>query len=177
MITIRLTTWVNAPVDRCFLLATSRRFSPVIRVDVGSTQEPKSKNVLQCGDIIEWKLGGTEHASRIDVIRPYSYFREVMAAGMFRHFEHDHHFAPMDDGTRMRDEIRFSVRMGPMGKVWGATVLRTMLMRMLIAKNTELKHIAETTEWKTLIEPDVFMRDRIVVPESPGRVGNMQRFA
>jgi hypothetical protein len=176
MITIRLTTWVNAPVERCFLLATSRRFSPVIRNDV-APQDLQRKELLQCGDLIEWKLGGSEHASRIDVIRQYSYFREVMTAGMFRHFEHDHHFAPMDDGTRMRDEIRFSVRMGPMGKVFGATVLRAMLMRMLITKNTDLKHVAESSEWKSLIESDLIPSDTVIVPETSSRVANMQRFA
>ncbi|HMF54452.1 MAG TPA: hypothetical protein VK593_08890, partial [Edaphobacter sp.] len=54
------------------------------------------------------------YVSRIESLRPFTYFREVMVAGVFRHFEHDHHFARMDDGTRMRDEVRFELRYGPL---------------------------------------------------------------
>jgi ligand-binding SRPBCC domain-containing protein len=176
MITLRLTTWVNAPVERCFLLATSRGFSPVVKNGVAVPDTAKGS--LQAGDEIGWKLGGTDHVSRIDAIRPYCYFREVMTAGIFRHFEHDHHFAPMDDGTRVRDEIRFSLRMGSLGKVYGATVIRSLLMRMLVDKNTELKRLAESTEWQRFVSADIPVTSRIVVtPPIPSRATNMQRFA
>lgn len=177
MITIRLTTWVNAPVERCFLLATSREFSPVVKDGV-AVAEKAPKGSLQIGDEIGWKLGGTEHTSRIDVIRPYCYFREVMTAGIFRHFEHDHHFAPMDDGTRLRDEIRFSLKMGTLGKVYGATVVRSLLMRMLVDKNIELKRLAESAEWQRFVTVEVPAPTRIVIPPAPpSRISNMQRFA
>jgi hypothetical protein len=133
---------------------------------------------LQCGDEVGWKMGGTEHTSRVEAIRPYCYFREVMSAGMFRHFEHDHHFAPMDDGTRVRDEIRFSLRMGPLGKVYGATIVRSLLMRMLVDKNTQLKHLAESAEWQRFVTVEVPAPAKVVVaPTPPNRVSNMQRFA
>jgi|UPI000556783C hypothetical protein len=176
MITIRLTTWVNAPVERCFLLATSRGFYPSSRDGIAAGSESR-RDSLQCGDTVEWMLGWREHTSRIDCIRPYSYFREVTTAGLFRHFEHDHHFAPMDDGTRVRDEIRFSLRMGPLGHVAGMTVVRALLMRMLVSKNTDLKRIAESSEWQKFVESDVITQERIPMPEGANRIGNMQSFA
>lgn len=177
MITLRLTTWVNAPVERCFLLATSREFSPVVKNGVAAP-ETIAKGMLQCGDEIGWKMGGTEHVSRIDAIRPYCHFREVMTAGIFRHYEHDHHFAPMDDGTRVRDEVRFSLRMGPLGKVYGATVVRSLLMRMLVDKNIELKRLAESADWQRFVSVEVPVPSPVVVPApAPGRMSNMQRFA
>ena len=134
--------------------------------------------MLKIGDEIGWKMGGTEHVSRVDAIRPYCYFREVMEAGMFRHFEHNHHFAPMDDGTRVRDEVRFSVRMGPLSKIYGATVVRSLLMRMLVDKNIELKHLAESAEWKKFVTVEVPAPARVILPSSPpSRLSNMQRFA
>jgi ligand-binding SRPBCC domain-containing protein len=135
------------------------------------------RRTLQCGDEVGWKMGGTVHTSRVDAIRPYTYFREVMTAGIFLHFEHDHHFAPMDDGTRVRDEIRFSVRMGPLGRLYGMTIVRSLLMRMLVAKNTELKHIAESAEWQRFVEDDVTTRNKVAVPHPSNRISNMQRFA
>lgn len=177
MITLRLTTWVNAPVERCFLLATSRDFSHALYSGAAAAEASQNRGMLQCGDEIGWKLGGTDHASRIDAIRPHAFFREVMTAGLFRHFEHDHHFAPMDDGTRVRDEIRFSLRMGPLGRIYGTTVVRSLLMRMLVAKNTELKRIAESAEWQRFVGSEVATQSTIAVPPSPNRVSNMQRFA
>lgn len=177
MITIRLTTWVNAPVERCFLLATSRGFSPVVKNGV-AVPDTTTHGSLQIGDELGWKLGGTDHLSRIDAIRPYCYFREVMTAGIFRHFEHDHHFAPMDDGTRLRDEVRFSLRMGMLSKVYGATVMRSLLMRMLVDKNIELKRLAESAEWQKFVTVEVPAPTRIVIPPAPPtRISKMQRFA
>ena len=176
MITLRLTTWVNAPVERCFLLATSRGFSPA--ANGVAVPDTTAKGSLQNGDEIRWKLGGTDHVSRIDAIRPYCYFRETMTAGIFRHFEHDHHFAPMDDGTRVRDEVRFSLRMGPLGKIYGATVMRSLLMRMLVDKNIELKRLAESSEWQRFVTVEVPAPTRVVIPPPPpARITNMQRFA
>lgn len=176
MITLRLTTWVNAPVERCFLLATSRGFSPVVKNGVAVPDT--TKGTLQCGDELGWKMSGTDHISRVDMMRPYCHFREVMTAGIFRHYEHDHHFAPMDDGTRVRDEIRFSLRMGPLGKMYGAMVVRSLLMRMLVDKNIELKRLAESAEWQRFVSVEVPLPSQVVVPPAvSGRMSNMQRFA
>src|SRR5579864_7760118 len=113
METIRLTTWIDAPVERCFLLSLS------IDLHVASTHSTREKAIdgvteglIGEGQWVTFKgrhLGlPRRHTSRIEIVRPYSYFRDVMTQGSFRHFEHDHHFAPMDDGTRIRDEVRFS---------------------------------------------------------------------
>lgn len=180
MITLRLTTWVNAPVERCFLLAT--------HAELASTQTRVSRStggMLQPGDAISWQLGfsGTRHtyASRVETVRPYTYFREVMVAGIFRHFEHDHHFARMDDGTRIRHEIRFCTRFGPAGRMLGGTILRVSLMKMLVAETTRLKRMAESEEWRRYVGAEVGangeIHEAIKVAEPVARVANMQRFA
>lgn len=177
MITIRLTTWVNAPVERCFLLATSGGFSSLSQDDAAISGA--ASDSLKPGDTLRWKIGWSTHCytSRIETIRPYSYFREVMVAGIFRHFEHDHHFAPMDDGTRIRDEIRFSTRMGPLGRIFETTILRARLVRMLVGRNTQLKRYAESDEWQQFVESDSTTRQTIAVSDSQNRVSSMQRFA
>src|SRR5277367_2405254 len=120
METIRLATWIDAPVERCFLLSLS------IDLHVASTGKSQEKAIdgVTTGLISEGETVTFQgrhfgmwrrHTSQIELLRPYSYFRDVMIAGAFRHFEHDHHFAPMDDGTRMRDELRFVLPWGLLG--------------------------------------------------------------
>jgi ligand-binding SRPBCC domain-containing protein len=153
MITIRLTTWVNAPVERCFLLAASRELISAM----GAQPEAGSgRGVLQPNDVLRWQLavGGARlsYTSRIEQIRPYSFFKETMVSGMFRQFEHEHHFARMDDGTRVRDEIRFDLRYGPLGRFLGPTVLRSALMKMLGERTRRVKQIAESGEWQRYLD-------------------------
>jgi ligand-binding SRPBCC domain-containing protein len=177
MITFRLTTWVNAPVERCFLLATSSDLSSRLSNEI--LTHGIGQNSLKLGDPISWRLGWNKHlyTSRIDAIRPYCYFRETMIAGIFQHYEHDHHFAQMDDGTRIRDEIRFSTRLGRVGRFYELTVVRAGLAKMLATRNAELKRIAESNEWQKFVEADDMTRETVTVPDPQKRISNMQRFA
>jgi ligand-binding SRPBCC domain-containing protein len=131
--------------------------------------------------MLSWQMrfGGARlsYISRIEVMRPFSYFREVMMTGVFRHFEHDHHFARMDDGTRMRDEVRFTLRYGILGRALGFTVIRAALIRMLSRRTAELKRIAESGEWERYVEPKDLLGGAIKITEPPARVTNLQRFA
>jgi ligand-binding SRPBCC domain-containing protein len=96
-------------------------------------------------------FGMLRHTSRIDQMRPHSYFRDVMVAGNFRHFVHEHHFATMNDGTRIRDEIRFSSRWGPVGNV----LARKRLRAYLIERGAAIKQVAESNEWRRYLDDEV----------------------
>src|SRR5271156_2324966 len=153
METIRLSTWVDAPVERCFLLSLS--------IDLHVASAGKSHEEAIAG-VTNGLIGEGEtvtfrgrhfglrlrHTSRIEALRPYSYFRDVMVSGAFRHFEHDHHFAPMDDGTRIRDEIRFSIGWGAIGR----GLARRRLKGFLIERSAVIKRVAESEEWRRYLE-------------------------
>jgi hypothetical protein len=72
----------------------------------------------------------------------------VMTAGAFRRFEHDHHFATMDDGTRMRDEVRFSAPWGTLGRLATKMFFRKHLKAFLMERNAVIKRVAESDEWR-----------------------------
>jgi ligand-binding SRPBCC domain-containing protein len=91
------------------------------------------------------------HANRIDGWRPYAYFREVMVEGVFERYEHEHFFAVMDDGTRMRDELRFSLPGGPLGRLVG-TLVRKRLTALLLRRNATIKRVAESEEWHRYLD-------------------------
>lgn len=176
MVTIRLSTWVNAPVDRCFRLATSAEFhasdrspSKVLRSKSGS---------LQVGDTVAWHAWRwglrLAHTCRIDEVRRNTYFREVAFPGRFRHFVHEHHFTPMDDGTRMRDEIQFAAPPGPIGFLMERLMLRRYVVKLLVDQNMRLKRTAESTEWRTFLHGEP---DSVRGTGHRGQVAKMQKFA
>src|ERR1700731_2563859 len=92
------------------------------------------------------------HTSVIEKLRPHSYYRDVMIAGHFQHFEHDHHLARMDDGTRMRDEIRFSVSGGILGRLRTRMFLRKQLRAFLMERNSMIKRLAESEDWHKYLQ-------------------------
>jgi ligand-binding SRPBCC domain-containing protein len=154
---IRLGTWIDAPVERCFLLSLSVDLHVA---SARSTHENASAvaadGTIGEGDTLTFKGNHFgvrwRHTSVIEKLRPHSYYRDVMIAGPFQHFEHDHHFARMDDGTRMRDEIRFSASAGILGRLKTRIFLRKQLKAFLAERNALIKRLAESEDWHKYLE-------------------------
>src|SRR5690349_4793455 len=103
MYTIRIATPIAAPPERCFDLARSvdahleSAKSTGERVVAGRTS-----GLLELGEEITWEarhLGVRQRlTSRITAFDRPSYFQDRMVRGIFKSFEHDHHFQPQPDG-------------------------------------------------------------------------------
>jgi ligand-binding SRPBCC domain-containing protein len=172
MITMRLTTWVNAPMELCFRLATNVKFNSA----TASRGEPAG-DTFQVGDTFDrsaWRMGfHMSITNRIEEIHPYSYFKEVMVDGSFRQFEHEHHFTPINEGTRVRSEVWFSVGRGPAALLVERVLLRRYVMKLLTERHKRLKHGVESSEWRRYLEDG-----QESVPESRSpKIAKMQRFA
>jgi ligand-binding SRPBCC domain-containing protein len=157
METIRTGIWIDAPVERCFLLSLSVDLHvATARSTLDKTVAGVTEGTIGEGDTLTFKglhFGVRwRHTSLIETLRPHSYYRDVMIAGPFQHFEHDHHFAPMDDGTRMRDEIRFSASRGLLGQLRTRMFLRKRLKAFLMERNSMIKRIAESEDWHKYLE-------------------------
>ena len=122
METIRLVTWVDAPVERCFKLSLSVDLHlEALRKTRERAVDGVTTGLIGAGETVKWSgrhFGRRwSHTSVVDAYRPFLFFRDVMVKGAFKHFEHEHHFAALDDGTRIREEIRFSAPMGLLGRL------------------------------------------------------------
>jgi ligand-binding SRPBCC domain-containing protein len=157
MNTVRSEIWIDAPVERCFLLSLS------IDLHIASTRSSKelaiggvTTGLISEGETVTFQarhLGfKLKHTSTIEALRPYSYFRDAMTAGVFKHFEHDHHFAAMNDGTRMRDEIRFAAPWGRLGRLASNMVVRRHLGKLLMERNAVIKQVAESEVWHRYLD-------------------------
>jgi ligand-binding SRPBCC domain-containing protein len=73
--------------------------------------------------------------------RPPTEFVDVQLKGPYRLWEHTHRFAESEGGTRMHDEVRYSLPAGPLGDVAHRLFVRADLERIFdhrAAKVSEL---------------------------------------
>lgn len=150
---IQLETKIAAPAERCFLLSLS------IDLHVDSTASTRERAVAGVttgligeGQSVTWRgqhFGFMlRHTSRITRYEPPSFFQDVMTAGMFTNFEHDHRFEQQNDETVMSDELRFTAPLGILGLAAEKLVLRNYLKRFLHERNEFLKEVAESNKWR-----------------------------
>jgi ligand-binding SRPBCC domain-containing protein len=148
---------MDAPVERCFKLSVSIDLHVASAASTGErVVDGVDTGLIGQGQTVTWQghhFGlRLRHTSRIDAWRPYSYFRDVMVRGAFVRFEHEHFFATMDDGTRMRDEVRFSTRWGALGRVVSKVLVRRHLTMLLLRRNALIKRVAESEEWRRYLD-------------------------
>ena len=150
---IQLETRIAAPAERCFLLSLS------IDLHVDSTAPTRERAVAGVttgligeSESVTWRgrhFGFMlSHTSKITRYEPPDFFQDVMTAGMFRSFEHDHRFQQRDSETVMNDELRFSVPLGIFGLAAERLVLRNYLTRFLRERNRFVKKVAESERWR-----------------------------
>jgi len=171
---IRLGTWIDAPVERCFLLSLSVDLHVATALSTrDATAAGATERSIGEGDKLTFKgrhFGVRwRHTSVIEKLRPHSYYRDVMISGPFQHFEHDHHFAPMDDGTRMRDEVRFAVSGGVLGRLRTRMFMRKQLKAFLLERNAMIKRLAESEDWHKYLEERIESPPASPVKEEPAR--------
>jgi ligand-binding SRPBCC domain-containing protein len=142
---------VRAPIERCFLLSTSLEI--VERELKMRPVKGRTAGLVANGDKIRWE--GWQfclpqfHESVIEDFREPVFFRDRMMAGRFASFEHDHSFRDEGDGrVLLRDEIRFTMRLGWLGHVTGRWMLVPHIQGLMRRRFALLKRIAESDEWR-----------------------------
>ena len=158
MPTIRLTTHIAAPVERCFDLARS--------IDLHAQSLTRSgeraiggvtAGLIGPGESVTWQamhFGVRQRlTSRITAYDRPRHFRDSMVRGAFRRFDHDHHFEPDGHGqTVLRDVFDFEAPLGPLGRLAEATFLTRYMRRRLAERNAVLKQVAESEAWGAFLD-------------------------
>ena len=68
--------------------------------------------------------------TRIEEWEPGRRFEDVQVRGPYRLWRHSHSFEPHEDGTLMRDLVRYSLPLGPLGRLAQVAVVRRDLDRI-----------------------------------------------
>ena len=151
MPTIRLETYIDAPVERCFDLSlnvdlhhrsvTHTRERPVAGVMTG---------MMKLNDTVTWEavhFGVKQHlTSKITAYERPRYFIDEMVQGIFQEIKHVHEFIPQLPGTLMIDVFTFRAPLGPLGRLAEMLVLTRYMRGLLLTRNRYLKQVAEADE-------------------------------
>jgi ligand-binding SRPBCC domain-containing protein len=145
---IRLETYINAPVERCFDLSLS---VDLHRQSVAHTHERPvagvTSGVMKPGDSVTWEavhFGIKQHlTSKITAYeRPYR-FTDEMVKGIFQEITHRHEFVPQPPGTLVTDLFAFRAPLGMLGKLAETLFLTRYMKGLLLMRNRYLKQVAE----------------------------------
>lgn len=158
MQTVIVETRIAAPPERCFLLSLSIDLHVQSASQTGERAvEGVTQGLIGLGETVTWEgrhFGiKLRHKTLITKYERPHHFQDVMVTGAFRRFEHDHYFAPMQDGgTLMRDVLLFAAPLGPVGWVAEVLLLRSYLKQFLIRRNALICRTAQHEEaWKRFL--------------------------
>jgi ligand-binding SRPBCC domain-containing protein len=89
---------------------------------------------MRPGALIEYRLRlhglPVRWLTRIEAWAPGRRFEDVQVRGPYRLWRHSHSFEPHREGTLMRDRVRYSLPLGPLGRLAHAAVVRRDLDRI-----------------------------------------------
>lgn len=85
------------------------------------------------------------------------HFQDRMLAGAFKSMVHDHDFVENDHGTLMHDRLEFRSPLGPLGWLADRIFLTAYMRRFLVRRNTVIKRIAESNEWRRYLASDAYL--------------------
>lgn len=151
---IELSTFIDAPPERCFDLSRSVDFH---QRSLNTTEERAvagvTRGLIGFGESVTWEathFGVRQRlTSRITAFERPVHFRDSMVNGAFRRFDHDHWFdLDPSGGTVVRDRFDFDAPFGWLGRVVNALVLTRYMRELLRARNALLKHVAESDDWR-----------------------------
>jgi ligand-binding SRPBCC domain-containing protein len=156
--TIELITCITAPPDRCFDLSRS---ADLHQLSLSASEERAvsgvTRGLIGSGESVTWEarhFGVRQRlTSRITTFDRPRHFRDSMVAGAFRRFDHDHWFVPDGQGsTVMRDVFHFEAPFGFLGRIAEALFLTEYMRRLLSERNSTVKRVAESDEWRQYLD-------------------------
>jgi ligand-binding SRPBCC domain-containing protein len=172
-------TLIHAPIDRLFQLSTS--LALVEQTLGMHPLDTRVANGLTTGHVTAnsrvvwrgWKFGlPTQHHTLITACIPphtqhtrrgpnsitaEAFFQDTQERGRFAFFQHNHHFAEFTDPTtrdpttELRDEVRFTLPFGPLGRVAARCLLEPTIHRLCRHRFALLKQLAEGDGWRPFV--------------------------
>jgi ligand-binding SRPBCC domain-containing protein len=148
MTQIKLTTYINASVEKCFDLSRD------VGIHLQSASETKERAVagrtsglFELNDTVTWeaKHFGIRQKLTVKITKmqaPY-FFEDRMLKGAFKSMVHGHYFENENGQTKMTDVFEYEVPLGPLGALFDRLVLKKYMTNFLITRNALIKEVAE----------------------------------
>jgi ligand-binding SRPBCC domain-containing protein len=151
MAEIRLTTEINASIEKCFDVS---RDIDIHTKSTAKTNERaiagRTSGLCELNDEITWEAKHFGIRQKLSVkITQFDYpifFADKMLKGAFKSMSHEHHFEEKNGVTIMKDIFRYEAPLGFLGKIAEKLFLTNYMMRFLKERNKVLKEIAEKND-------------------------------
>lgn len=145
---IVLTTFINAPLEKCFDISRD------IDVHVASTAHTgeraiagRTSGLIGFGETVTWRA---KHfgiwqtlTSKITDFNAPVFFTDEMVSGAFKSFRHEHYFSHDGARTLMQDVFIFESPLGILGKLASWLFLKRYMTALLMKRNEVIKEVAE----------------------------------
>ena len=172
---VRESIRIHAPIDRLFQLSTSlalvQRTLGMQPLDTGVPNGLTSGHIVANSRVVwrGWKFGlPTQHHTLITGYEPphpatdpnltaQAFFQDTQERGRFVFFQHDHFFYEFADTatgapvTELRDEVRFALPLGPLGRIAARMLMKPYIGRLCRQRFTMLKALAEGEGWRSYV--------------------------
>ncbi len=153
MARIRIITEISAPIQVCFDLARDIDFHTRSLEGTGERAVAgRTTGLIGLGESVTWEarhLGIRQRlTAKVTILECPRCFRDVMTAGAFHSFAHDHRFEARDGYTVMTDEVEFRSPLGPLGWLVDRLFMAKYLRRLLEGRCRAIKQEAESVGQK-----------------------------
>ena len=157
MARLKLTTFINAPVERCFDLSRSIDLHLLSMATTGEQAiAGKTRGLIAQGETVTWEavhFGIRQRLTTTITEMNYpDYFIDEMTEGAFKSMRHLHKFDSRGGGTVMTDEFHYETPFGILGRLFDGLVLARYMTTFLAERNKVIKRVAESDEWKNVLE-------------------------
>jgi ligand-binding SRPBCC domain-containing protein len=156
MAIIELTTKINAPIDRCFLLSLS---VDLHQLSTAKTNEKAiagvTSGIMKLNDTVTWRANHFGIYQNLTTKIPeYDFpkrFVSEMVKGAFKKMHHQHLFDQQGNETIMKDIVVIEAPLGMLGKLFTNLILKEYMKGFLVIRNKTIKQAAEGDDWKKLL--------------------------
>jgi len=152
IMTIELSTHINAPIERCFDLARSIDLHIISTKQTGEQAiAGRMTGLIELGETVTWRanhLGVWQTlTSKITEFDYPNSFTDEMVKGAFKSFKHEHLFFAINGQTVMKDIFIFETPYGWLGRLVNYIFLGAYMERLLVKRNQVIKEAAENRDY------------------------------
>jgi len=148
MTKIRLVTFINAPIEKCFDLSRNVNIHILSATKTNEKViDGRKEGLFELNEIVKWRakhFGIYQNLivkiTQMDI--PY-FFEDKMLKGAFKSMTHKHYFELENDVTKMIDEFEYEVPFGFLGKIFDNFILQNYMTNFLLIRNKTIKEVAE----------------------------------
>lgn len=158
MPTIEIATEIEGDIEVCFDLARS---IDLHQISTAKTNEKaidgRTSGLIDLDEYVTWQATHfgirQKLTSKITAYQRPFHFRDEQLKGIFKFIVHDHYFEQRNRKAIMTDVFYFQSPFGMIGQLFDKVVLTKYLKKFLVERNNLIKEYAETSKWKSIINP------------------------